>query len=687
MQSIMKRIALLKVLGLMLFGLFVAGQALAQMDDPVQWSATTKKIDNGKFEVIITARIDEGWHLYSTKLPEGGPLPTSFTFDKPTGYRLVGNIKEVSKSKTEHDEIFNLELSYFEGEAVFSQFIELTADEAPININVEFQACYSDKCIYLEKSFSTVAKATALAEASAATEQSQEAISVVAKDKATEGAKQNAAGEPERASGQSLWWFFLVSFAAGLAGLLTPCVFPMIPMTVSFFMGKQQNRVNAILNAFVFGISIVAIYTSLGFIVSLFNLGSDFANTLTSHWLTNTIFFALFIAFAASFFGLFEIVLPGSLANKTDSKADKGGLIGSFFLALTTVIVSLSCVGPIVGALLVEAASGLGAKPIVGMFGFSLAFSIPFTLFAIFPSWLNSLPRSGGWMNSVKVFLGFIVLAFSLKFLLTIDQGYQLNMISREGYIAIWIATFTLLGLYLLGKIKFKFDSELQHIGVLRLFLAIASFAFVFYLLPGLFGAPLKTVSGLLPPQSSQSFDLRSNQIVINQATSVAANENSLCEEPRFADFLHLPHALNGYFDYEQALRCAREKGKPLFIDFVGHTCANCKVMEAQVWSDPRVLEKLRRDYIIVALYVDDRTELPESEWVTSPRDGKVKKTIGKKNADFQATRFNVNGQPYYVLLDNNENLLAEPRGFDLDVEAFIQFLDKGVEEFRKRNQ
>lgn len=671
----MKRISMFKAFGLFIVGLFVAGQALAQMDDPVQWSATTKRIDASKFEVVITARIDEGWHLYSTNLPEGGPLPTNFIFEKPEGYKLVGNIKEVSKSKTEHDEIFNLDLSYFEDEAVFSQLIEVDADEAPINITVEFQACYADKCIYLEKNISTVAKMSALVEGATATQQVQDESKA---DVTVEAAK------PEK---QSLWWFFLVSFAAGLAGLLTPCVFPMIPMTVSFFMGKQQNRANAILNAFVFGISIVAIYTSLGFIVSLFNLGSDFANTLTSHWITNTIFFALFIAFAASFFGLFEIVLPGSLANKTDSKADKGGLIGSFFLALTTVIVSLSCVGPIVGALLVEAASGLGAKPIVGMFGFSLAFSIPFTLFAIFPSWLSSLPRSGGWMNSVKVFLGFIVLAFSLKFLLTIDQGYQLEMFSREGYIAIWMAIFTLLGLYLLGKIKFKFDSDLQHLGVFRLFLAIASFAFVFYLLPGLFGAPLKTISGLLPPQSSQSFDLKPNQVIVSQNTPSFNDENSLCEEPRFADFLHLPHGLNGYFDYDQALRCAREKGKPLFIDFVGHTCANCKVMEAQVWSDPRVLERLSRDYIIVALYVDDRTELPESEWVTSARDGKVKKTIGKKNADFQATRFNVNGQPYYVLLDNEEKLLTEPRGFDLNVEAFIQFLDKGVEEFKKRNQ
>ncbi|QKG80810.1 protein-disulfide reductase DsbD family protein [Tenuifilum thalassicum] len=684
----MRKKVLLKFLSLATIGLLSVSIASAQMDDPVRWSATTKKVEANKFEVIINAQIDEGWHLYSTKLPEGGPLPTTFTFENPQGYKLIGELKEITKSKTEHDDVFNLDLAYFEDEAKFSQLIEVTANEANININVEFQACYADKCIYLEKSMSTVAKADAKVskDEQEVTTDNSELVETdkLSPDKIKEKkASEEVPAEESPKEEESMWWFFLVSFAAGLAGLLTPCVFPMIPMTVSFFMGKQQNRANAILNAFVFGISIVAIYTSLGLLVSLFNLGSDFANTLTSHWITNTIFFLLFIAFAASFFGLFEIVLPGNLANKTDSKADRGGLIGSFFLALTTVIVSLSCVGPIVGALLVEAASGLGAKPIIGMFGFSLAFSIPFTLFAIFPSWLNSLPRSGGWMNSVKVFLGFIVLAFSLKFILTIDQGYQLDLVSREGYIAIWMSIFTLLGLYLLGKIKFKFDSDLQHIGVFRLFLAIASFAFVFYLLPGLFGAPLKTISGLLPPESSQSFNMASNanvNVVVN-----ADDRNSLCDEPKYADFLHLPHGLQGYFDYEQALNCAREKKKPLFIDFVGHTCANCKVMESQVWSDPRVLERLRRDYIIVALYVDDRTELPESEWITSERDGKVKKTIGKINADFQATRFNVNGQPYYVLLDNDEKPLIEPKGYDLDVEAFIEFLDKGVEEFNKR--
>lgn len=654
--------------------------ANAQMDDPIQWNSSTKKIEGNKFEIVITATIEEGWHLYTTKLPEGGPLPTNFTFTNPKGYKLVGEVKELSKSKTEHDEVFNLDLSYFEHEAKFSQVVELTGSEATASIGVEYQACYADKCIYLEKDLTVALKTDGNAEPTSTVVEEKKAETTIA-------ITETAIPVKEEEKDSSLWVFFFIAFGAGLLGLLTPCVFPMIPMTVSFFMGKQQNKMNAIINALVFGISIIVLYTSLGFIVSLFNLGSDFATTLTSHWITNTIFFVLFIAFAASFFGLFEIVLPGSLANKTDSKADRGGFIGSFFMALTTVIVSLSCVGPIVGALLVEAASGLGAKPIVGMFGFSLAFSIPFTLFAIFPSWLNSLPRSGGWMNSVKVVLGFIVLAFSLKFLTTIDQSYGLNFLSRDIFIAIWIVISILLGFYLLGKLKFELDSEVKHVSVFRLFLAIASFTFAVYLIPGLFGAPLQAVSGLLPPQSSQKFDLsKSNNQVIITGSNVSVNENSsLCDEPRFADFLHLPHGLNGYFEYTQALKCAKEKGKPLFIDFVGHTCANCKEMEAKVWSDPRVLERLRRDYIIVALYVDDRTELPENEWVTSTRDGKVKKTIGKKNADFQASRFNMNGQPYYALFDNNEQNLTDPRGYNLDVEEFIKFLDKGVEEFKNR--
>jgi thiol:disulfide interchange protein DsbD len=455
-------------------------------------------------------------------------------------------------------------------------------------------------------------------------------------------------------------------------------------MTVSFFMGKQKNKFNAILNAFIFGISIIVIYTSIGLIVSLTSVGAGFANQLVSHWLPNLIFFLLFMTFAASFFGLFEITLPSSLSTKTDSKADKGGFIGSFFMALTLVIVSLSCVGPIVGAILVESAAGIGLKPIIGMLGFSLAFAVPFTLFAIFPSWLNKLPKSGGWLNSVKIVLGFIVLAFGLKFLSVVDQSYHLGILGREVFLAIWIAIFIMLGLYLLGKIRFKFDSPVEHIGFVRMMLAIATFAFTIFLVPGMFGAPLKGLSGLIPPKTGHSFDLVE---MIGQRSTISTNDkSSICEEPKHADFLHLPHGIQGYFDYDQALACAREQNKPLFVDFVGHACSNCKVMEQRVWSDPRVIQRLKNDYVVVALYVDERKELPESEWITSTVDGKVKNTIGKINADFQIKRYNVNSQPFYVLLDNGEELLTNPYSFNTNVDEFVAFLDKGIEQFKNKS-
>jgi thiol:disulfide interchange protein DsbD len=633
--------------------------------DPIRWKFEAKKIDSKKYEVVFKATIDAGWHLYSTTLPEGGPIPTSFNFSNPQGYQLVGSIKEMDKAKKEHDEIFDMDVTYFDGTATFVQEVELTAEaNTTASGTIEYQACFEDKCLFLEKDFSVSLgdfKAAAVAEKKPV-------------EKTSEPAKEEESS--------SLLVFFFISFAAGLAGLLTPCVFPMIPMTVSFFMNKQGNKLNAIVNALVFGLSIIVIYTGIGFLVSLTSMGASFANDITSHWITNAIFFTLFIVFAASFFGLFEIVLPGNLANKTDSKADKGGFIGSFFMALTTVIVSLSCVGPIVGSILVEAAAGIGAKPIIGMFGFSLAFSIPFTLFAIFPSWLNALPKSGGWMNSVKVVLGFIVLAFSLKFLMVIDQNYHWGFLTREVYLSIWIAIFLLLGLYLLGKIRFEMDSEVKHIGFFRMLMAVASFSFMIYLVPGLFGAPLSGISGLLPSRASHKFDLAT---MISQASlnsGKVSDKKALCEEPKYADFLHLPHGLQGYFDYEQALACAREQNKPLFIDFVGHSCSNCKEMEEKVWSDPRVLERLRNDFIIVALYVDERFELPENEWVTSTVDGKVKKTIGKKNSDFQISRFNMNGQPYYVILGNGEQVLTDPFGYNTDTEAFIEFLDKGKAAF-----
>ncbi len=405
------------------------------------------------------------------------------------------------------------------------------------------------------------------------------------------------------------------------------------------------------------------------------------------HWLPNILFFLIFVVFAASFFGMFEITLPHWMVNKSDQAADRGGFLGPVFMALTLVLVSFSCTGPIVGTILVESAGGQVVKPIIGMLGFSLAFALPFTMFAFFPSLLANMPKSGGWLNSVKVILGFLELALGLKFLSVADQTYHWGLLDREVYIALWIVIFFLMGLYLLGKIKFAHDSDVPFLSVPRLAFSIITFAFVVYLLPGMFGAPLKFLSGYLPPQQTHDFDVNAivrNNVQLYSGSGGGADVQEICETPRYHDFLHLPHGLEGYFDYDQAIVCAKEQNKPIFIDFTGHGCVNCREMEANVWSDPKVLKRLREEYIVVALYVDDKTRIPEDEWVTSTYDGKVKKTVGKKYADLQITMFEVNAQPFYVLMGHNGEVLAQPRAYDLDVNDFVEFLDTGLKNYKE---
>ena len=480
----------------------------------------------------------------------------------------------------------------------------------------------------------------------------------------------------------SLITFMIVAFLAGLAAVLTPCVFPMIPMTVSFFTGRSKNRSQGIRNAFIYGFSIIAIYTIAGTLVAAVQ-GPEFANWLSTHWAPNVFFFLVFIFFGLAFLGMFELTLPSGLVNAVDAKADKGGLTGLFFMAFTLVLVSFSCTGPIVGSILIESAGGQLLKPILGMFAFSLAFAIPFTLFAIFPEWLNSLPKSGGWLNSVKVVLGFLELALAFKFLSIADQVYHWGLLDRDIYIVIWIVIFGMLGFYLLGKIRLPHDSPMERIGVPRLLLSMLTFVFVLYMIPGLWGAPLKSLSGYLPPMATHDFNLV--KLIRESGGSAQSPGNQLDERPKYADFLHLPHGLQGYFDYEQALAAAKRADKPLFIDFTGHGCVNCREMEAKVWVETPVLNRLKEDFIIVALYIDERYELPESEWYTSEYDGKVKKTIGKQNADFQITRFNNNAQPYYVILDTNEELLVSPIAYDSNVQNFVDFLDAAKTEFELR--
>ena len=483
----------------------------------------------------------------------------------------------------------------------------------------------------------------------------------------------------------TLFTFFLVALVAGLAALLTPCVFPMIPMTVTFFSSSSAGRGEAIRKAAVYGLSIVVIYVVIGVVVSVL-FGPAFANWLSTHWLPNVFFFAIFVLFGLSFLGLFEITLPSSLVNRVDQQSDKGGYYGVFFMAFTLVLVSFSCTGPLVGSVLVESAGGQFTKPILGMLGFSVAFAVPFALFAAFPQWLSSLPKSGGWLNSVKVVLGFLELALAFKFLSVADQVYHWGLLDREIYLAIWIVIFSLMGFYLLGKIRLPHDSPLESVSVPRLLLAILTFSFVVYLIPGLVGAPLKALAGYLPPMHTHDFNVP--RLLAEQGTTASGpatlvgSEDGACEAPKYADRLHLPHGIQGYFDYEQALACAQAQNKPLFIDFTGHGCVNCREMEANVWSDPAVLRRLKQDYVVVALYVDEKEELPETEWYTSEYDGKVKKSIGQQNADLQITRFNNNAQPYYVLLNNEGELLMQPQAYDLNVQNFVDFLDEGKKHF-----
>lgn len=676
----MKRTFLL--LGIILTALFSLN---AQIVDPVKWDNSSRQLDDGNIELVFKAQIDMPWHLYAMNFEDGGPVRTSFYFNESENYELVGEPTEEPEPVTEFDETFGITVKYFSGQATFRQIIKPLTDKSfKVTGDIEYQVCEDEKCVYFNPEFSINVKGNGKATSETREEAADDAalsqgIPELTPQITEEALEDEAAADaPED---KSLIGFFLVSMLLGLAGILTPCVFPMIPMTVSFFMQGQQNRFASIVKALIFGISVVLLYTAVGLIVSLTSAGADLTTTLSTHWIPNMIFFVLFLVFAASFFGMFEIVLPSGLSNKADRQVDKGGYLASFFMALTLVLVSFSCTGPIVGALLVKAAGGDILEPVIGMFGFGLAFALPFTLFAIFPSMLKSLPKSGGWMNSVKVVLGFIILAFSMKFISNIDQTYHLGILSRDLYISIWIVLFILLGMYLLGKIKFAHDSDLKHVSVFRLVLAIASFSFAVYMVPGLFGANLSGVSGLMPPKTAQKFD-----VTAYSGGPAPGGGQELCDEALYADFLHLPHGLNGYYEYEQGMACARELDKPVLLDFKGHACSNCKEMENKVWSDPKVLQRLREDYIIIALYVDDRTKLPEDKWVTSEYDGKVKKTIGKVNADLQISKYNINSQPFYVLVDpHTGESLTEPIGFDLKVENFVEFLDAGKKAFEKK--
>ncbi len=649
---------------------------------PVKWSFEKKQVNATEFDLIFKAQIEAGWYMYGTSIPEGGPRPVSFKFNPASNFQMVDGLI-IPKPVEKFDSLEQMVLPSYKKEATFIQRIRINSD-VPYNVTgeLEFCACNDRSCLppeYIEFTFDLPAGKSQIT--------SGEQVSSNAGTSPGGDVVDTAEDSKDAENDNSLWSFFFLAMGIGFIGLLTPCVYPMIPMTVTFFMNASQNKLKAKSQAVFFGLSIIFIYTVIGILVSVL-FGADTIKQVSEHWLTNIVFFALFAFFAASFFGMFELVLPAWLTNKSDAQADKGGYIGAFFMALTLVLVSFSCTAPFVGGILVEAATGEVLKPTIGMFGFSMAFGIVFTILALFPSWLNKMPKSGGWLNSVKVVLAFLILAIGMKYLNVPNQALGWGM-TREVFIAVWIVLFVLLGFYLLGKIKFSHDSPVEHISVPRLFLVLIAFSFAIYLVPGLFGAPLKAVSGYLPSETSWDLDeiIRESTSNLSGTSPGSHKPAGLCDEPKYADLFELPHGLVGYFDYEQGLACAKKLNKPVFLDIKGHACTNCKVMEKNVWSDPEVLKRLQDEYVIIALYVDDNYELPENEWVTSTFDGKVKKTIGRKNTDFQITRFGVNAQPYYVLLDHDGKELTESVGFERDIDKYVGFLDRGVEEFRNKRK
>ena len=638
MKPILKKLA--SALALLIWGaVCVWGQA---PEETVTWKVSQGKTENGLCEIIFDGTIAQGWHTYSV---DHELTPTEVTFTDPKGYTLEGGLYEILPSKE-----LDGEHVYFDRIRI-GQKIRITAEADSLKGEIAWRSCNDQFCAspeYLNFSIPLEAKEATVAPA-----------------------------DSSQSSG-SLWGLILEAILWGFAMLLTPCVFPMIPMTISFFMKGSSTPAAGRFKAFMYGLFIVLLYTvpisaiiGITYIFGGETVTADIFNWLATHWLPNIIFFIVFMIFAASFFGAFEITLPSSLVNKSDQNSDKGGLAGIFFMALTLVLVSFSCTGPIVGSVLIKSTQGEFWTPMVTMLAFSIAFALPFTIFAMFPSLLKKL-KSGSWLNSVKVVLGFIEVALGFKFLSVADQTYHWGLLDREIYLGIWIVVFTLLGLYLLGKIRFEADSEVKHIGVFRLFLVIVDFTFVVYMIPGMFGAPLKALSGYLPPIETQDFVIWSKEdgsMPVQSLSDVNAGETGLHK---------LPLGLTGYLSIDEALVEAKKVGKPIFVDISGLACVNCREMEQRVWSNPQVLQLLRDEFVIAVLYTDDKEKLPESEWVTT-KNGKVLKDRGRVNAYYVRERFDVSAQPNYVILDPQGNQITPIRGYNLDIDGFVEFLKSGL--------
>ena len=671
---------------------FVVCVLQAQIKDPVKFKTEFNTLSDTEAEIVFTAAIDKGWHVYSTELGDGGPISATFNVDKTSGIELLGKLKPVGKEVATFDKLFEMKVRYFENTAKFIQKVKLTGGAYEIEGYLEYGACDDESCLpptEVPFKFSGVAKTANAAAAKAEqpekkeVEKKEEAVPVVSKDTvammelvpatttdASTGiqpavasgelwkpviSELQALGE-EHTQGDMSWiYIFVTGFLGGLLALFTPCVWPIIPMTVSFFLKRSKDKKKGIRDAWTYGASIVVIYVALGLAITLI-FGASALNALSTNAIFNILFFLMLVVFAASFFGAFEITLPSKWSNAVDSKAESTtGLLSIFLMAFTLSLVSFSCTGPIIGFLLVQVSTtGSIVAPAIGMLGFAIALALPFTLFALFPSWLKSMPKSGGWMNVIKVTLGFLELAFALKFLSVADLAYGWRLLDRETFLALWIVIFALLGFYLLGKIKFPHDDDDNKVGVTRFFMALVSLAFAVYMVPGLWGAPLKAVSAFAPPMQTQDFNLYKNEV----------------------------HAK--FDDYDLGMEYARLNGKPVMLDFTGYGCVNCRKMEAAVWTDPKVSDLINNDYVLITLYVDNKTPLTEPVKIVENGTERTLRTVGDKWSYLQRVKFGANAQPFYVLLDNQGKPLNKSYAYDEDIPKYIEFLQTGLENYKK---
>lgn len=641
----------------------------AQIQEPIKFKTEWKIVSNQEVEIVFTGTADKGWHIYSTDLPDDGPISATFNLDQIEGAEVVGKLTPRGKEIEKMDPIFGMQVRFFEGTAVFVQKLKLTGKNYNVTGYLQYGACNDENCLPpTSVEFSFKGEAAAGGATASATTDSKVAIQGTASGALTPfnlpSSKTdywkpvidelNSFGEQINNDSHSWAYIFFAGFIGGLLALFTPCVWPIIPMTVSFFLKRTKDKKKGIRDAWTYGASIVVIYLTLGLAITLI-FGANALNALSTNALFNILFFLMLVVFAASFFGAFEITLPSKWSNAVDSKAEQTtGLLSIFLMAFTLSLVSFSCTGPIIGFLLVEVSTtGSVIAPALGMLGFALALALPFTLFALFPSWLKSMPKSGGWMNVIKVTLGFLELAFALKFLSVADLAYGWRILDRETFLALWIVIFALLGMYLLGKIKFPHDDDDNKLSVPRFFMALASLAFAVYMIPGLWGAPLKAVSAFAPPMQTQDFNLYNNEV----------------------------HAK--FNDFEAGMEYARQNGKPVMIDFTGYGCVNCRKMELSVWTDPKVNKLMNEDYVLITLYVDDKAKLPEPVKVTENGTERTLRTVGDKWSYLQRSKFGANAQPFYVLLDNEGQPLNKSYSYDEDIQKYVDFLETGLKNHR----